>query len=124
MHSIATVGQSHTRVASRAGLENLHREHPDVEVHVGAVDDTLSDVRVALGAAAGCRLPPHSLAVLFFVPCVQSGYIVPGLGDVGDRLWGTVKGSEPSGVPTSSSVATAVSADDSGRDKKRARPAQ
>lgn len=76
---------------------------------------------VLLLAAAS---PPHSLAVLFFVPCVQSGYIVPGLGDVGDRLWGTVKGSEPSGVPTSSSVATAVSADDSGRDKKRARPAQ
>ena len=44
-------------IAAPEGLECLHREHPDVEVHIAAVDE---------------RLDEH-------------GYIVPGLGDAGDR---------------------------------------
>ena len=48
-------------VAAPEGLERLHSEHPDVRVVTSALDDRLNDV----------------------------GYIVPGLGDFGDRLFGT-----------------------------------
>jgi uracil phosphoribosyltransferase len=48
-------------LASPAGLENLHRHHPEVPVWTAAVDDQLND----------------------------HGYILPGLGDAGDRLYGT-----------------------------------
>ncbi len=48
-------------IASRGGLEEVMAEHDDVDVYVAAVDDTLND----------------------------HGYIVPGLGDAGDRLFGT-----------------------------------
>ena len=41
--------------------EHLHEEHPDVPIFTCAVDETLD----------------------------QRGFIVPGLGDVGDRLYGT-----------------------------------
>lgn len=48
-------------VASPEGLEHFHQEHPDVPVFTAAVDRGLND----------------------------RGFIVPGLGDVGDRLYGT-----------------------------------
>jgi uracil phosphoribosyltransferase len=48
-------------VAAPEGLEHLAREHPDLDVVTAAVDDRLND----------------------------RAYIVPGLGDFGDRLFGT-----------------------------------
>jgi len=47
-------------IASRPGLERLVREHPDVTLLVAAVDERLDD----------------------------QGYIVPGIGDAGDRQFG------------------------------------
>ena len=43
------------------GVNNMHREHPDVHVYTAAVDRELND----------------------------HGYILPGLGDAGDRIFGT-----------------------------------
>jgi len=43
------------------GLANLHAHHPDVPVYTAAIDSHLN----------------------------EHGYIVPGLGDAGDRLFGT-----------------------------------
>jgi len=48
-------------IAAPEGIEAVHREHPDVEIYTAAIDE---------------RLNSH-------------GYIVPGLGDAGDRLFGT-----------------------------------
>lgn len=48
-------------IAAPEGIENLSRNHPDVPIHLAAVDLHLNDV----------------------------GYIVPGLGDAGDRQFGT-----------------------------------
>jgi uracil phosphoribosyltransferase len=48
-------------IAAPEGIERLHSEHPDVNVVVAAVDRGLN----------------------------EKGYIVPGLGDAGDRLFGT-----------------------------------
>jgi uracil phosphoribosyltransferase len=48
-------------LATPVGLENLHRHHPEVHVWTAAVDEQLND----------------------------HGYILPGLGDAGDRLYGT-----------------------------------
>ena len=48
-------------IAAPEGVERLSRAHPDVDIHVGAVDERLNEV----------------------------GYIVPGLGDAGDRQFGT-----------------------------------
>jgi uracil phosphoribosyltransferase len=48
-------------IAAPEGVEALSKEHPDVAIHVGAVDSHLNEV----------------------------GYIVPGLGDAGDRQFGT-----------------------------------
>ena len=48
-------------LAAPAGLAQLHRHHPDVRVWTAAIDEKLND----------------------------HGYIVPGLGDAGDRLYGT-----------------------------------
>ena len=48
-------------VAAPEGAERLEREHPDVRVFAAALDRELNDV----------------------------GYILPGLGDFGDRLYGT-----------------------------------
>jgi uracil phosphoribosyltransferase len=48
-------------IAAPEGVELLGREHPDVEIYVGKIDRQLNDV----------------------------GFIVPGLGDAGDRIWGT-----------------------------------
>ncbi len=48
-------------VAAPQGVEKLANTHPDVEVFCGALDNTLN----------------------------ENGYIVPGLGDAGDRIFGT-----------------------------------
>jgi uracil phosphoribosyltransferase len=48
-------------IAAPEGIERLHGEHPDVTVVVAAVDRELN----------------------------ERGYILPGLGDAGDRLYGT-----------------------------------
>jgi uracil phosphoribosyltransferase len=48
-------------VASREGIANFHESHPDVAIFTAAIDE---------------RLDEH-------------GYIVPGIGDAGDRLFGT-----------------------------------
>jgi uracil phosphoribosyltransferase len=48
-------------IAAPDGIERLHAEHPDVTVVVAAIDRGLN----------------------------ERGYIVPGLGDAGDRLFGT-----------------------------------
>jgi uracil phosphoribosyltransferase len=48
-------------IAAPEGIAKLQADHPDVPIHVGAVDERLNDI----------------------------GYIVPGLGDAGDRQFGT-----------------------------------
>ena len=48
-------------IAAPEGLEALKAAHPDVQVYVGALDEKLN----------------------------EHGYIVPGLGDAGDRIFGT-----------------------------------
>ncbi len=48
-------------LAAPEGLENFQRHHPDVPIYTAAIDRELND----------------------------HGYIVPGLGDAGDRLFGT-----------------------------------
>ena len=48
-------------MAAPQGLKALHEAHPDVDIYVGALDEKLN----------------------------ENGYIVPGLGDAGDRIFGT-----------------------------------
>ena len=48
-------------IAAPEGLERLHREHPDIQIYVGALDRQLN----------------------------ENAYICPGLGDAGDRIFGT-----------------------------------
>jgi uracil phosphoribosyltransferase len=48
-------------LASRVGVEAFHEHHPDVPIYTAAVDERLN----------------------------EKGYILPGLGDAGDRLFGT-----------------------------------
>lgn len=48
-------------IASPEGIKNVQEKHPDIDIYIAAVDD---------------RLNSH-------------GYIIPGLGDAGDRLFGT-----------------------------------
>lgn len=48
-------------LASKEGIDIINKKHPDVDVYAAAVDEKLND----------------------------HGYIVPGLGDAGDRLYGT-----------------------------------
>ncbi|MEV2476300.1 uracil phosphoribosyltransferase [Paenibacillus larvae] len=48
-------------IAAPEGVEAVQKEHPDVDIYVAAIDDYLDDQR----------------------------YIIPGLGDAGDRLFGT-----------------------------------
>jgi uracil phosphoribosyltransferase len=50
-----------TLLAAPEGIEHLHRTHPDVHVFTAAIDSHLN----------------------------EHGYIVPGLGDAGDRMFGT-----------------------------------
>ncbi|MBK8799826.1 MAG: uracil phosphoribosyltransferase [Caldilinea sp.] len=54
-------------LAAPEGIAALHRAHPDVAIHIAAVDERLT--------AAADGFPP--------------GYIWPGLGDAGDRQYGT-----------------------------------
>ena len=48
-------------IAAPDGIERVHKEHPDVDIFIASLDSHLND----------------------------HGYIVPGLGDAGDRLFGT-----------------------------------
>ena len=48
-------------VAAPEGIEEVQKYHPDVDIYVASIDEKLND----------------------------HGYIVPGLGDAGDRLFGT-----------------------------------
>ncbi|MEO1780444.1 MAG: uracil phosphoribosyltransferase, partial [Pseudomonadota bacterium] len=48
-------------LAAPEGLASFHAEHPDVPVFTAAIDDKLD----------------------------ERGYILPGLGDAGDRMFGT-----------------------------------
>ena len=48
-------------LAAPEGVERMQKEHPDVDLYIGALDEKLND----------------------------HGYIVPGLGDAGDRIFGT-----------------------------------
>ncbi len=49
-------------IAAPEGVERMKKEHPDVDIYIGALDEKLND---------------HA-------------YIVPGLGDAGDRIFGTL----------------------------------
>ena len=48
-------------IAAPEGVERIQKDHPDVDIYVASMDEKLND----------------------------HGYIVPGLGDAGDRLFGT-----------------------------------
>lgn len=48
-------------IGAPEGVERMRKDHPDVDIYVAALDDHLND----------------------------HGYIVPGLGDAGDRIFGT-----------------------------------
>ncbi|MBQ6527968.1 MAG: uracil phosphoribosyltransferase [Clostridia bacterium] len=48
-------------IAAPEGVARMQKDHPDVDIYIAAMDDHLND----------------------------HGYIVPGLGDAGDRLFGT-----------------------------------
>lgn len=48
-------------LAAQEGIKNFHEHHPDVPIYTAAIDEKLD----------------------------EKGYIVPGLGDAGDRLYGT-----------------------------------
>lgn len=48
-------------IAAPEGVARMQEEHPDVDIYIGALDEKLND----------------------------HGYIVPGLGDAGDRIFGT-----------------------------------
>ena len=48
-------------IAAPEGIQRVHHDHPDVDIYCAALDEKLND----------------------------HGYIVPGLGDAGDRIYGT-----------------------------------
>ncbi|HHX11994.1 MAG TPA: uracil phosphoribosyltransferase, partial [Clostridiales bacterium] len=48
-------------IAAPEGVERFSKEHPDVEIFIGNMDERLN----------------------------SNGYILPGLGDAGDRIYGT-----------------------------------
>lgn len=58
-------GANHIRfmciIAAPEGVARMQKEHPDVDLYIGALDERLN----------------------------EHGYIVPGLGDAGDRIFGT-----------------------------------
>ncbi len=66
INTLKRIGVPHLRyvciIAAPYGLKKLHETHPDVPLYVGAVDEVLND----------------------------RGFIVPGLGDAGDRQFGTL----------------------------------
>lgn len=49
-------------IAAPEGIQRVHHDHPDVDIYCAALDEKLND----------------------------HGYIVPGLGDAGDRLYGVI----------------------------------
>jgi len=57
-------------IATPEGVRRLSEAHPDVDIHIAAIDDFLTGEPEKPGD------PP-------------AGYIVPGLGDAGDRQFGT-----------------------------------
>jgi uracil phosphoribosyltransferase len=57
-------------IAAPEGIRALNAAHPDVDIHIAAIDDHLTLAPTQPGD------PPE-------------GYIVPGLGDAGDRQFGT-----------------------------------
>jgi len=57
VHKIKFVGL----IGAPEGIARLHKAHPDVPIHLAAIDDHLN----------------------------ENGYIIPGLGDAGDRQFGT-----------------------------------
>lgn len=65
IHSVKKRGGKHIRfmclIAAPEGVEALKEAHPDVDIYIAGLDEKLND----------------------------HGYIVPGLGDAGDRLFGT-----------------------------------
>ncbi|GIP63671.1 uracil phosphoribosyltransferase [Virgibacillus pantothenticus] len=65
IHSLKNRGAKHVRlmclIAAPEGVEVIKQEHPDVDIYLGALDERLD----------------------------EKGYIIPGLGDAGDRLFGT-----------------------------------
>jgi uracil phosphoribosyltransferase len=66
INTLKRIGVPHLRyvciIAAPYGLKKLHETHPEVPIYVAAVDEVLND----------------------------RGFIVPGLGDAGDRQFGTV----------------------------------
>lgn len=48
-------------IAAPEGLRRMREDHPDIDIYIGALDEKLNDY----------------------------GYIIPGLGDAGDRIFGT-----------------------------------
>lgn len=48
-------------IAAPEGVERMKKDHPDVDIYIGALDEGLN----------------------------EHGYIIPGLGDAGDRIFGT-----------------------------------
>ena len=48
-------------IGAPEGIAHLHGRHPDVPIYLGEIDERLN----------------------------EKGYILPGLGDAGDRLFGT-----------------------------------
>ena len=48
-------------IAAPEGIDNMQKHHPDVPIHIASIDDHLN----------------------------EHGYIIPGLGDAGDRQFGT-----------------------------------
>lgn len=48
-------------VAAPEGIEKVQAQHPDVDIYTASIDDHLN----------------------------ENGYIIPGLGDAGDKIFGT-----------------------------------
>jgi uracil phosphoribosyltransferase len=58
-------------IGAKSGVDRVLEEHPDVSIYIGAVDEKLSD----------------------------SGMIIPGIGDAGDRQFGTPNDEVPNFLP-------------------------
>ncbi len=65
IHSLKKRGATNIKlmclIAAPEGVDVIKEEHPDVDIYLGALDEKLN----------------------------EKGYIIPGLGDAGDRLFGT-----------------------------------
>ncbi|WP_163539118.1 uracil phosphoribosyltransferase [Gracilibacillus sp. YIM 98692] len=65
IHSLKKRGATNIKlmclIAAPEGVEIIQKDHPDVDIYLGALDEKLN----------------------------EKGYIIPGLGDAGDRLFGT-----------------------------------